>query len=70
LKKSYYLEIEMKLLGLLITLCGWLLPVAGLTWTSSLAIRFILALIGMGLCLTGILGFLNPAYVKDAIWKK
>lgn len=60
----------MKLVGLLLAVCGWLLPVAGLTWTSSLAARFIFALIGIALCLTGILGFLNPAYVKQAIWKK
>ena len=60
----------MKFIGLLLAVCGWLLPVAGLTWTSSLAGRFIFALIGIALCLTGILGFLNRAYVKEAIWKK
>lgn len=60
----------MKLAGVLVTLCGWLLPVVGLTWTSSLTVRFILALVGIGLCLVGILGLLNPAYVKDAVWKK
>jgi hypothetical protein len=38
--------------------------------TSSLAGRFIFALAGIALCLTGILGLLNPAYVKEAIWKK
>ncbi|HUX10579.1 MAG TPA: hypothetical protein VMW51_08040 [Terriglobia bacterium] len=60
----------MKFVGLLLTVCGWLLPVASLTWTPSLTARFIFALIGIGMCLTGILGFLNPAYVKHAIWKK
>ena len=60
----------MKFIGLLLTVCGWLLPVASLTWTSSLATRFIFALIGIAICLTGILGFLNGAYVKEAIWKK
>ena len=60
----------MKYVGLLLTVGGWLLPVAGLTWTSSLAVRFILCLIGIGMCLTGILGFINRAYVKEAIWKK
>ena len=60
----------MKFAGLLLAVCGWLLPVASLTWTSSLAARFIFALIGIGMCLTGILGVLNPAYVKEAIWKK
>ena len=60
----------MKLIGLILTVCGWLLPLAGLTWTSSLTVRLILSLIGIGLCLTGILGFLTRAYLKEAIWKK
>jgi hypothetical protein len=60
----------MKFTGLLLAVCGWLLPVVSLTLTSSLAVRFIFALIGIALCLTGILGFLNRAYVKEAIWKE
>ena len=60
----------MKFVGVLLAVCGWLLPVVSLTLTSSLAVRFILALIGIAMCLTGILGFLNRAYVKEAIWKK
>jgi hypothetical protein len=60
----------MKFVGLLLTVCGWLLPVVSLTLTSSLAVRFIFALMGIALCLTGILGFLNRAYVNEAIWKK
>ena len=60
----------MKIKGLLLAVLGWLLPVASLTWTSSLAARFIFALVGIAMCLTGILGFLNQSYVKQAIWKK
>jgi hypothetical protein len=60
----------MKYVGLLLAVCGWLLPVVGLTLTSSLAARFIFALVGIGLSLTGILGFINQAYLKHAIWKK
>ena len=60
----------MKYVGLLLAVCGWLLPVVSLTLTSSMAARFIIALIGIGLCLTGILGFVNRAYLKHAIWKK
>ena len=68
--KSQHGETEMKFMGLLLAVCGWLLPVAGLTWTSSLGVRFVLCVIGIAITLTGILGVLNPAYVKDAIWKK
>lgn len=60
----------MKFLGLLLAVCGWLLPVMGLTWTGSAALRLVLCLVGITLCLGGILGCLNPAYVKEAIWKK
>ncbi len=60
----------MKFIGLLVTVCGWLLSVAGLNLTSSLGGRFAFVLVGIAVCLIGILGILNPAYVKDAIWKK
>ena len=60
----------MKTLGLLLALAGWLIPVAGLTMTSSLGARYVLCFLGMATCLVGILGFLNGAYLKQAIWKK
>lgn len=60
----------MKYFGLLLAVCGWLLPVVGLTLTSALAARFVFVLIGIGLCLTGILGFINKSYTRQAIWKK
>ena len=60
----------MRFLGLLLAVSGWLLPVAGLTLTSSPAFRLILCFIGVALCVTGILGFLNRAYLKQAIWKQ
>jgi hypothetical protein len=49
---------------------GWLIPVAALTWTDSSAVRLTLCLVGMAMCLAGILGFLNGAYLKQAIWKR
>ncbi len=60
----------MKLIGLLITVAGWLLALVGLGLTSSTGGRMAFALIGVALAITGILGFMNPAYVKDAVWKK
>ena len=60
----------MKIVGLLLTLAGWLLPVLSLTWTDSTTVRLVLCLVGLTMCVVGILGCLNPAYVKDAIWKK
>ena len=60
----------MKLMGILVVLAGWLIPVIGLNVTSSNGARFLLAVIGIALSIFGILGMLNKAYLKEAIWKK
>ena len=60
----------MKLIGLLVTICGWLLAMAGMIVTSSLTGRFIFAIVGIAVCIFGILGLLNPAHQKEAVWKK
>ncbi len=59
----------MKLAGLALVIIGWLLPVATLPYTQSLKVRFVLALIGIGISLFGILGVLNKEHLKKAIWK-
>jgi hypothetical protein len=59
----------MKLVGILLVLGGWLLPVIGLTMTESLGARFVLSGIGLIISLVGILGVLNVAHLKEAIWK-
>jgi len=59
----------MKLVGLLLAVAGWLIPVVGLTVTQSLSARFILAVVGIGISLVGILGVLNKAHMKTANWK-
>jgi hypothetical protein len=60
----------MKLIGLLVTIFGWLLAVSGVIITGSLAGRYIFAIVGIGLCLVGILGLINSAHVKEAVWKQ
>jgi len=60
----------MKLMGILVVLAGWLIPVIGINVTSSNGARFLLAVIGIAVSLVGILGILNKAYLKEAIWKK
>ena len=59
----------MQIIGILLALVGWLIPVVGLTLTQSLTARFILVVLGIGISLTGILGVLNKAHLKKAIWK-
>jgi hypothetical protein len=60
----------MKLVGILLALAGWLLPVLGLSMTSSTGARTFLCLLGIAISLTGILGVLNKAHQKEAVWKK
>ena len=59
----------MKLVGLVMTLLGWLVPVATLTVTQSNAARMIVTLLGIAVSLVGILVVLNKAHLKNAIWK-
>ena len=59
----------MKLLGLVMALLGWLIPVAALTMTQSTAARMVVTLLGIAISLVGILVVLNKAHLKNAIWK-
>jgi hypothetical protein len=60
----------MKIVGVLLAVFGWLLAVGGLSMTSSNGGRLALCIVGIGITLTGILGVLNKAHLKEAIWKK
>ncbi len=60
----------MKIIGLLLAVAGWLIPVLGLTLTSSNPTRLILCLIGIAICLVGILGVLTKSYQQQAVWKR
>jgi hypothetical protein len=59
----------MRLVGLLLAVVGWSIPVVGLTVTQSMGARFVLVVVGIGISLFGILGVLNKAHQKSAIWK-
>jgi hypothetical protein len=58
------------LIGLLVTLLGFLISVFSLTLTSSVGGRLVLVLLGLAVSLFGIMGLLNKHYLKNAIWKK
>ena len=59
----------MKIVGLLMALAGWLIPILALPLTQSLTTRYILAVLGLAISLIGILGLLNKAHLKNALWK-
>jgi hypothetical protein len=58
----------MKLMGLILLLGGWLLAVAGLLVTDSTGVRMIMALVGFGTAIAGLLT-VNKAHMEHAIWK-
>ena len=57
------------LIGLLLTVAGLIISVLSLSLTSNVGGRMALAIIGIAVSLTGIIGFVNRAYVKNAIWR-
>lgn len=59
----------MPLVGLLVTLLGFIISVASLGMGST-GIRMIMTLVGILVSLGGIFGMINPAYQKKAIWRK
>jgi hypothetical protein len=60
----------MAIVGLLVTLGGFGLAVASLGISSSVGARMGIVLVGLLISLVGIIGIINPAYQKNAIWKK
>jgi hypothetical protein len=60
----------MLIVGIAITVAGWLLAVASLGATSNNTVRLVMVLAGIGVSLVGIMGVLNGHYLKNAIWKK
>jgi hypothetical protein len=60
----------MAIAGILVTLLGFIIAVASLGMSSSTGARMVIVLIGMAVSLIGIIGMINPAFQKNAVWKK
>ncbi len=58
----------MKLAGLIVILLGWFVAVSS-TQVSSSGAQIVVALLGFVIALGGIIGILNPAHNKNAVWK-
>ena len=56
--------------GLVITLVGFLIAATSVGMMSSTAGRLIMVLAGIVISLFGIIGVVNQAYQKDAVWKR
>jgi len=57
-------------IGLIVTLLGFVIALMGLGMTSSVNTRMIMALVGIAVSFFGIMGLINTAYNKNAIWRK
>jgi len=68
--ESFWEEQDMAVAGLVVTLAGFLLSVVSVGVTSATSIRLIIVLVGIAVSLGGILGMINPAYQKNALWKR
>lgn len=60
----------MKLAGLVTIVIGWLLATVVALQVGSLMGRFVLAIVGIAVILYGLIGVLNKAHLRTAIWKK
>ena len=60
----------MVLVGLVITFVGFLVAMLSPGIASGTLGRLILVLVGIAISLGGIMGVINQAYLKNAIWKR
>jgi hypothetical protein len=60
----------MALVGIVVTFAGFVLAAASVGITASTTGRLGAVVVGIVVSLIGILGVLNPAYQKNAVWKK
>lgn len=56
--------------GIAITILGFLISVLSVGITSNNGARLALVLVGLAACFFGIIGMINPAFRKNAIWRK
>lgn len=56
-------------IGLLVTVLGFVISLSSLGLTSSNGVRLVMVLAGILISIFGIVGLINPAYVRTAIWK-
>lgn len=60
----------MLLLGIAVTIAGFLLGLAGLGLTADPGVRLAMVLAGIAVSLTGIIRVLNGHFAAKAIWRR
>lgn len=56
--------------GILVTFLGFIIAVLSVGFASSVTARLVIVLVGLAVSLFGIMGIINKAYLKNAIWRK
>ena len=56
--------------GIVLTLLGFVLSLLSLGLTADVNLRLIMVLAGLAISVTGIVGVLNRAFLKNAIWRR
>ena len=60
----------MALVGIVVTFLGFLIAASSVGFSASTSGRLVFVLAGIVVSLIGIIGLINPAYQKNAVWKK
>jgi hypothetical protein len=60
----------MAFVGLIVTFAGFLIAASSVGIMGGTAGRLVMVLAGIVVSLIGIMGVINPAYQKNANWKK
>jgi cytochrome c biogenesis protein CcdA len=60
----------MAIAGILVTFAGFLLAAGSIGIATANSVRLVIVLVGIAVSLGGIFGILNPAYQKNAVWKR
>jgi hypothetical protein len=59
----------MKIVGLIVIVLGWLIAVSSVE-VSSTGAQLVLATLGFLISCCGVIGILNKAHLKNALWKQ
>jgi predicted phage tail protein len=60
----------MAIVGLGVTLLGFVVAASSVGLTAANGMRLVIVLVGIAMSLGGIMGLINPAYQKNAVWKR
>ena len=60
----------MILMGIIVTVFGFVIALMSLGMTTDVNARMGMVILGIAVSLFGILGLINKAYLKNAIWRK